>query len=461
MENPFCNHQKRTTKEVSLMAIIPQQRLFGWQEIDELGDLERFLLVVNHLPDEQLMQKLERERGKGRDDYPVRAVWNSILAGIVFQHVSVESLRRELCRNGQLRELCGFDPARGEDAVPPSYIYSRILVKLMRHADEVENIFTRLVDEIRVLLPDFGRILAIDSKAVSSLARGKKRDEEEKVQKPDGRRDTDADWGRKTYRGRKKGGTLWEKVVWWFGYKLHLVVDAVYELPVGFAVTKASASDVKEGHILIDRVAKEHPEIVARCEALAADKAFDDIKLNVKLWDEYRIKPVIDIRNTWRDGEETWLVTGKENIVYDYRGTVYCCCPETNKRREMAFGGFEKDRETLKYRCPARHYGVECRGMEQCAATGGIRIPLVEDRRIFTPLARSSYKWKTLYKKRTAVERVNARLDEAYGFEKHFIRGLKKMKLRCGLALMVMLAMAVGRLRQKQGIDLRSLVKAA
>ena len=441
------------------MAIIPQQRLFGWREIDELGDLERLVLVLEYLPDEKLMQRLERERGRGRNDYPVRTVWNSILAGIVFQHTSVESLRRELRRNGQLRELCGFDPARGEDAVPPSYVYSRFLVKLMQHADEVEKIFTRLVEEISILLPDFGRVLALDSKAINSLA--KKRDEEEKVQGPDGRRDTDADLGKKTYRGRRKDGPPWEKVVFWFGYKLHLIVDAVYELPVGFTVTRASASDVKEGHELIERVAEQHPEIMERCEALAADKAYDDNKLIMKLWDEYRIKPVIDIRNMWRDGEQTKLVTGKENIVYDYCGTVYCHCPETNKRREMAFGGFEKSRETLKYRCPARHYGVQCRGREQCSATGGVRIPLAEDRRVFTPLARSSYKWKTVYKKRTAVERVNARLDEVYGFEKHFIRGLKKMKLRCALALTVMLAMAVGRLRQKQGMNLRSLVKAA
>ncbi|MFZ5436653.1 MAG: DDE transposase, partial [Bacillota bacterium] len=57
--------------------------------------------------------------------------------------------------------------------------------------------------------------------------------------------------------------------------------------------------------------------------------------------------------------------------------------------------------------------------------------------------------------------RVNSRLDEAYGFEKHFLRGLKKMRLRCTLALMVMLAMAVGRIREKQSPNMRSLVKAA
>ncbi len=95
------------------MAILTQPFLFTWEEIDELGDLERLQLVLNHLPDEKLMAVLEAKRGKGRDDYPVRATWNSILAGIVFQHESVESLRRELQRNGQLRGICGFNPLLG------------------------------------------------------------------------------------------------------------------------------------------------------------------------------------------------------------------------------------------------------------------------------------------------------------------------------------------------------------
>lgn len=226
-------------------------------------------------------------------------------------------------------------------------------------------------------------------------------------------------------------------------------------------MTKASVSDVREGHNLIDRLAEQQPEIMERCEVLIADKGYDDTKLIEKLWDEHQIKPVVDIRNLWRDGEDTRLLTGKNNIVYDYRGTVYCHCPKINKRLEMAFGGFEKDRETLKYRCPAQHYGLKCEGMDQCGVTGGVRIPLEENRRIFTPLARSSYKWGTCYSKRTAVERVNSRLDEAYGFEKHFIRGQQKMGLRCALALMIMLAMALGRIREKQGNNMRSLVKAA
>jgi len=59
------------------------------------------------------------------------------------------------------------------------------------------------------------------------------------------------------------------------------------------------------------------------------------------------------------------------------------------------------------------------------------------------------------------VERVNSRLEVSFGFESHTIRGMKKMKVRCGLALCVMLAMAIGRVKEKQGDHLRSLVKAA
>jgi hypothetical protein len=56
---------------------------------------------------------------------PIEAVWNAILAGIVFEHVSIESLRRELKRNAQLRELCGFNPLLGAHAIPSKSAYSR------------------------------------------------------------------------------------------------------------------------------------------------------------------------------------------------------------------------------------------------------------------------------------------------------------------------------------------------
>jgi hypothetical protein len=62
---------------------------------------------------------------------------------------------------------------------------------------------------------------------------------------------------------------------------------------------------------------------------------------------------------------------------------------------------------------------------------------------------------------RTAVERVNSRLDVSFGFEHHAIRGLKKMHTRCALALTIMLALAYGRIMEKQAHLMRSLVRSA
>ena len=52
------------------MAIIPQITIFEWAEIENLGDLERLKLVLENLPNEDLMVTLENDRKNGRDDYP-------------------------------------------------------------------------------------------------------------------------------------------------------------------------------------------------------------------------------------------------------------------------------------------------------------------------------------------------------------------------------------------------------
>ncbi|WP_328985407.1 hypothetical protein [Thiorhodovibrio winogradskyi] len=69
-----------------------QAKLFSWDALEARSDLDRLRLVIDHLPDERIVQYLEVMRGHGRDDFPVRAMWNALLAGIVFQHPSPESL---------------------------------------------------------------------------------------------------------------------------------------------------------------------------------------------------------------------------------------------------------------------------------------------------------------------------------------------------------------------------------
>ena len=231
------------------MAQLPQMQ-FAWDMIEPLGDLARLQLVLSALPDEDLMRALEQQRGQGRNEYPVRAVWNSILAGIVFQHPTIESLRRELARNGQLRALCGLPVG----VVPPAWAYTRFLHRLMDQAPLLDAMFDTLVERLGTLLPHFGERLAMDSKAIGSFA--KHRNDQ---QTPDGRRDLDADYGKKTYHGEHPDGKPWQKIVVWFGYKLHLLVDATYELPVAWSVTKASTADITMAPEVLEEFAKRHP----------------------------------------------------------------------------------------------------------------------------------------------------------------------------------------------------------
>ena len=75
------------------------------------------------------MQKLEEKRKGGRNDYPVRVMWKLVIAMIVFGHRNVESFRRELARNSQLRHICGlYDWERKKHLVPPSRVFTSLSI---------------------------------------------------------------------------------------------------------------------------------------------------------------------------------------------------------------------------------------------------------------------------------------------------------------------------------------------
>jgi hypothetical protein len=183
---PYDTAEVLQDKGGALVAKLMTAYLFRWEDLEAKSDLERLRLVLDHLPDETVMRRLEGRKW-GRDDYRIRPVWNSVLAGIVYQHGSVDSLRRELSRNAELRQFCGFDPHKGSGTVPPSWVYTRFLKLLFKFKEEFDGMFDRLVGELKALLPNLGFSVAVDSKGVNSAGRPTKKTEE------DGRKDMDAD----------------------------------------------------------------------------------------------------------------------------------------------------------------------------------------------------------------------------------------------------------------------------
>ena len=76
------------------------------------------------------------------------------------------------------------------------------------------------------------------------------------------------------------------------------------------------------------------------------------------------IKPLIQMRSLWQTEPERMLPghDGSSNVVYDEAGTIYCYdkVSEPPVRHQMSYIGYEPERETLKYRCPAKHEEWEC-----------------------------------------------------------------------------------------------------
>ena len=286
--------------------------------------------------------------------------------------------------------------------------------------------FDTLVKDMYENLNGFGEIMAVDGKAIQSYARRISK------KKSGNKGERDADWCMKEYTITKPNGEKVVKTKKWFGFRLHLLSDATYELPVDYEVTKASNSELKETEKLLDNIKEKYPEKLEKCRYFLADKGYDSTELIEWLTTE-GISPVIDIRNMWQ-GDETKQFKDT-NIVYNYKGKVYYIT-DSGKEIELLYKGYDKSRDSQRY---GFHPKYEDKRI--------FRIPLKTDPRIFTKVARNSKKWKRLYKKRTSIERVNGRIDRDFQFEKHTIRGLKKMKMFLTVTFIIQLTLAKAKIK--------------
>jgi hypothetical protein len=435
------------------MATIPQPVLFSWKEVACSPQIDILRMVLETLPDQELIHQLERERKERRDDFPLRALWNALIAKQVLGHESIASLVRELGRNAELREICGFDPLQTQ--MPKDYHFSRLEKKLSDHESLVDQIFSKLRQQLTQSLPDYGRETAIDGKAIATL----------------GQNDPDANWGCKTKVIQGADGQIKEKQEWWYGYKAHLLVDAHYELPLAWDLTKASHSETTMLMPMIQRLEKEQPDLLARIQGLRADRGYDDGADKKALYDGYGIAPLIDTRDLHQGRMQPLAPQHHDTVYYSPTGRVCCKVDpmEGNPDKayaDMQFMGFEPDRQTLKFRCPAAAYGLECKNREACQCAPAVRdgeygrvvrVNLDRDRRIFMPIHRHSQAFEREYAKRTSVERVNSRIDLVYGFEHHYLRGIKRMRLMVSLSMIVMSATALGCVKKGQQEKMRRL----
>lgn len=415
------------------MRVQVNKRLFAWDCLEDSPTLKTIQQLLEVIPDDALLDQLEASRGKGRNDYSLRTLWGVLVLSVALRHQNIEACLGELRRNESLRRLIGIE---SEEAVPRKWNLSRFLDSLGSepHLPLLHEVFDALIKRLGEVVPDLGKDTAGDATALNAR---RKKDTLAEVEQKQGL--PQASGGRKEYTD--DDGNV-SKVVEWFGFKLHLLVDVKHEVSLAYKITDTKAGD---GETLPAVLTDAQDNLPAdRIETLAYDKAADTNAVH-QLLSQAKIKPVIQNRSLWKEEHEKMLPghDGNSNIVYDESGTVHCYdrVSEPMVRHKMSYIGYEPQRETLKYRCPAMHEGFECPMSKICNAGKSygmtVRVPRDIDLRRFPSLPRATKKFERLYKGRTAVERVNARLKIFWGADDGNVTGSRRFFALLGVVLVV------------------------
>jgi hypothetical protein len=413
--------------------------LFAWGALEDCPSLVTIRDFLRTVPDQELLDGLQSARGMGRDDYPLPRLWRILLLTVLLRHTSINACLAELHRNPT---LCRLIDITDVSQIPNSWNLSRFLDVLGQepHLTALRQIFDALVRPLGVAVVELGRATAGDATALSARAKGStaavKAEQQQGLPQPSG--------GRKEYTD--DDGTV-TKVVEWFGYKLHLLVDVKHEVALAYHVTDTKAGDNERVPALVEQAQANLPP--GRMKTLAYDKAADDEKVHDCLH-QAKIKPLIQNRALWKEEPERPLPGGRFplQLVHDEAGTVFCydTVSEPPVRHKMSYVGYEEDRGTVRYRCPARHEGWDCASDTKCNADldWGLtaRIPCETDLRRFPPIPRATKEFERRYKGRTAVERVNARLKIFWGADDGNVRGARRFHAFVGAVMVVHLVFA-------------------
>jgi hypothetical protein len=420
------------------MRITATRPLFAWECLEDSPSLQTVRELLASIPDAKLLDSLRQARGKGRDDYPVTALWGVLVLTAALRHPHIESCLAELRRNEGLRRLIGIET---EEQVPNKWNMSRFQDGLGQepHRTLAKEAFNEMIRRLGVAVPDLGQNMAGDATALNARRKdvaGAAKETKEGLPQATG--------GRKEYTD--DDGKVIEAFEW-FGYKLHLTVDVKHEVGLSYEITDTKAGDGETLPTLLAQAQANLPK--GRIKTLAYDKAADTNDVH-ELLTNARIKPLIQNRALWKSEPERMLPghDGNSNIVYDEAGTVHCYdrVSEPIVRHQMAYIGYEPGRETLKYRCPAKHEGWECPMSEICNAGKSygmtVRVKRDIDLRRFPALPRATKKFERMYKGRTAVERVNGRLKVFWGADDGNIRGARRFFAQVGVVMIVHAAFA-------------------
>ena len=370
--------------------------------------------ILDGIDDINLLEALKPPPAKhgrtGRPPFPVRAMWRGwlckYLLNIPYNVVLIEYLESDR----RLREVCGFD-----DTVPAAPTWSRFHSRLSEFQSMVDDILDILTTKLKELLPGLGESVAIDSTSVESFANPNRKHV----------RDHDAKWGVKHSAKAKEDGTEY-----FFGYKMHMVADADYGIPLAFRVTPGSTNDSTMLPGVMDKARDRLPWLDPKY--LIADRGYDSEK-NHRYSVEQGTVPIIHIRETDKN---------KNSPVYNN----VLGCPTCMGGVPMVYIRTDPETGYHLFRCVSSgcHLKPKSNGAWQYCDTDVWEDPM-ENLRIIGIVARQSPEWTKHYKKRQWVERLFSSLKRSRGLEGHTALNIRRVTLHLTMSTLAYQATALAR----------------
>ena len=225
---------------------------------DSLGELT---VVLSSLDDAALLARLQEYRPVGRQGYPLKALWRAYVVSFILNLPHTNAL---------VRRLSGFG-----DSLSHRTTFNRFIQRLSYHPDLVDACFAGLTTQIKALLPDLGVEVVVDSTVVRSHCTPNRQPAS----------DPEASWTFKNSTQAKNGGKEWRH-----DYKVHMVADASYGMPLTHVVTTAKRNDSPELPKVMDRAETLYPWF--RPAAAMADWGYDSAA-NHELLSKKGILPII------------------------------------------------------------------------------------------------------------------------------------------------------------------------
>lgn len=357
---------------------------------------------------------------KGAEGYDPISLFKAQLLIYLGEVSSNRKLASALRYNGRLCLLCGFNFLK----TPSNGTFTNFRDRLGEGI--FYEILHRLIAQAIALKVIIGSDTAIDSThlwAYSSKFGKKICSCKGKCHCPRDYSDPDAHWGYKS------------KNYIFFGYKVHLIVDAKSQLPLDIKVTPANEGDSPQAKPLLKGVKQRHPEI--KIDSASMDSAYDSYENYRSAIEDMGVAPIIALNPRGRIDAIT------EGSLYLSDGGTFTCFAGF----KVVYWGKDKKRGRLKFRCPAALGRCQCLFRSSCSLSPyGKTFYLHPERdyRLIGPIPRGTDLWQEKYNARTSVERAYSEEKGSHRLANPRVRGLAKMKTHVYLALCAQVIKRIG-----------------